>query len=349
MRRFALLVLIFATTSGGAAAQSQTDAPTFKPPEWLRRPTAQDLLSVWPAAAFKGGQGGKAVIACDTTVEGTLRGFRVLSESPAGLGFGAAAMALAPQFLMKPATKAGVPVASRVQIPVDFQRPDRALGSRIRSSTTDVQTNAVFSDVSWVSAPSHQEVMAAYPAKARAEGVGGSVTLMCKFTRGGGLAACQEAREEPAGYGFENAARALTSRFVAPLKTETGRSVVNGYTQVRVTFAPGPLTEGEPVILRPNWSRLPEPADFTAALPEAAKRAGVGKARVVMRCKVGGTGGLEACQIRSVEPAGLGFGQATVRLAGKFGLPVRSEEGLPTVGAAVTVPPRWDLDPAAKP
>src|SRR5438045_8179721 len=77
---------------------------------WLKPPSQQDLMGVWPASALKNGQGGKAVIGCTVTVQGALRDCQVVSEKPAGQGFGAAALTLSSQLMMKPALKAGAPV-----------------------------------------------------------------------------------------------------------------------------------------------------------------------------------------------------------------------------------------------
>ena len=57
-----------ALAAGAASAQ-----PVEKPPDWLKRPTAQDLMAVWPAAAWERGEGGKAILTCTATVQGALR------------------------------------------------------------------------------------------------------------------------------------------------------------------------------------------------------------------------------------------------------------------------------------
>ncbi|HZZ35832.1 MAG TPA: hypothetical protein VFE03_08910, partial [Caulobacteraceae bacterium] len=48
--------------------------------DWIRRPSADDIAAVWPAKALKQGYGGKAVISCVVTVQGTLRDCRVAEE-----------------------------------------------------------------------------------------------------------------------------------------------------------------------------------------------------------------------------------------------------------------------------
>ncbi len=79
-------------------------------PDWLKRPDAADVLAVWPSAAWIKGLGGRAVISCRVTLQGALADCSVNREEPVGAGFGAAAIALSPQFLMKPGIRDGKPV-----------------------------------------------------------------------------------------------------------------------------------------------------------------------------------------------------------------------------------------------
>src|SRR5690348_14301195 len=96
------------------AAPTSLAVAQDRQPDWVKTPSARDLAAVWPAAALKEGEGGKAIIACIVTVQGTLRACRVESEDPPGKGFGGAAIALSSQFLMKPALKGGQPVEAGV-------------------------------------------------------------------------------------------------------------------------------------------------------------------------------------------------------------------------------------------
>ena len=45
-------------------------------------------------------------------------------------------------------------------------------------------------------------------------------------------------------------------------------------------------------------------------------------------------------------PAGLGYGEAAMKLSPYFRLAVWTDEGLPTVGGTVSIPLRFDLDSA---
>lgn len=325
------------------APLSATEAADTQP-TWLRKPTAADLMGVWPANALKKGVGGEAVITCEVTAQGALRACRVASETPAGGGFGSAAIALAPQFLMNPATRDGVPVASRVSIPINFEKPPVALGSRIRTLGSGEKMTQMVSNLAWLTAPAYADVLAAYPQKAKDANVGGIATMNCRITSAGSIRNCEVLRSEPRGYGFDTAARSLAGKFTAPTTTAKGESLVSSFTQVQVTFAADSLSAPKPLIGRPKWVAVPKLEDFAAALPAEARRTQTYKARVVLECTVAQGGSLEGCRTESEEPAGLGYGAATLALSKGFRLGVWSEEGLPTVGGLVRIPLRWDLD-----
>ncbi|MEI7932034.1 MAG: energy transducer TonB, partial [Alphaproteobacteria bacterium] len=68
------------------------------------------------------GKEGTATITCVVNDNGTVSNCTVTSESPAGNGFGAAAMTLSPKFKMKPQTKDGAPVGgAKVAVPIQFK------------------------------------------------------------------------------------------------------------------------------------------------------------------------------------------------------------------------------------
>lgn len=91
---------------------------------------------------------------------------------------------------------------------------------------------------------------------------------------------------------------------------------------------------------KPVWDALPSNEDVLAVYPQAAKADGLsGRARIT--CTITAAGMLEACGIASEEPAGAGFGAAALALAGKFSLEPHWADGRSAVGAALTVPFRF--------
>jgi TonB family protein len=337
--------LAAASLAGVASAQDRAA-------DWVKTPSARDLEAVWPAKALKDGIGGKAIIGCIVTVQGTLRACRIESEDPAGVGFGAAAIALSTQFALRPALKDGAPVEAGVRIPINFPRPDRATGSRLKPVTdTDFKGDVIYARLPWRAAPSYAEVLAAYPQKARDKKMGGSATLDCRIGKDGHLSACRTLKEVPEGYGFGSAARSLSHSFVGPTANGKGEPIVGDHAALQVTFAAASLDAATPAIGRPDWKAFPTMEDFTAVVPQAARQAKVYRARVVMECHVGATGALEDCKAASEEPMGLGYADAALALSKAFRLSVWTDEGLPTVGGVVRVPLRFDMQSAmqAKP
>jgi TonB family protein len=125
-----MLALILAAVAATAAA---APAPPARPsvitqPDWLQRPAGSDMANLYPKAAAAQNVEGRATIACKVTAQGTLADCAVTEESPAGQGFGEAALKLATLFKMRPMTRDGVPVdGGKINIPIHFQLPKNNL------------------------------------------------------------------------------------------------------------------------------------------------------------------------------------------------------------------------------
>jgi protein TonB len=91
-------------------------------PDWLRKPNADEMGQYYPPRAMDLGKEGQASIKCSVTAKGTVENCMVVSETPDGLGFGAAAMRLSKLFKMKPQTRDGQSVdGAEVTIPIAFK------------------------------------------------------------------------------------------------------------------------------------------------------------------------------------------------------------------------------------
>ena len=236
-------------------------------------------------------------------------------------------------------------------LPVSFKDIATESGSGVRPGQSfdyEAIEERYVSDVAWSQAPTYAETLAAYPLKARERGVGGHATLDCAFTKAGALTDCEVVAEDPGGYGFGQAALALSKRFVAPDALPDGAKLEGAGVQVEFAFAPEMLQTAEPVIGQPIWTALPTVEDFTAALPADASKAGV-DAVVVLDCTVQAGGSLGGCKVTSEDPSGFALGQAALLLAPKFRVKVWSDDGMPLVGGALRAPIRVKLDTPGKP
>lgn len=326
------------------AAQGETGKLADRKADWAKKPTRDDLLAVWPKAAMARGRGGKALISCKVSHLGALYECAVESESPAGAGFGGAAIALTPQFLMRPAIHDGQPVeGAMVRIPMTFP-------SFTPSPGDDFGAQTVLSIGSWTEAPTYADVVAAYPQKARAKGMGGHVALNCTLKSDGHLQYCEKILADPEGQGFDTAAKQLAARFVGPLTLEQGKTTKGMITQVAFVFSPAMLGGAEPEIGKPHWTSVPTMEQMRSALPPNYAQSKTTTVRVKLGCRVIAGGKVEDCKVMSEEPANEGFGATALAVSKFFGVSTWSQEGLPTVGGRVQIPVRFELgELAAKP
>lgn len=190
----------------------------------------------------------------------------------------------------------------------------------------------------WVSAPTAAEMAALYPAKAKAEGIGGGVELMCTAARSGAMTACDVLGESPRGYGFGAAARKLAQGSLVAAGVSKDQEI-----RIPITFSPDLAKGGTSTVKTPQWTALPSVGDMQAAVPKT--EGGPNDVRVTLVCEVQTGGSLSGCAVDREEPAGQGFGAAILALAPKFQVGLMSAEGMPTVGSKVRVPVRFDLKP----
>lgn len=328
MRTLAAVLLLAAFTTSARAADKDTEA------DWIRRPTPDMLRAVWPKAAMQSGRGGQALIACKLSTQGLLFDCKVVSETPPGMGFGAAAIAMSPQLLMKPARHNGQAVVSEVRIPVKFESPGGPMDSFGARPVVEPA-------MAWQRAPTYAEVAEAYPEKARKAGVGGLVSLSCHLTSTGALADCGVTREEPRGLGFGMAARRISKLFQAYPAAADAPKLEGASVQLPVAFDPVMLKPGEQVVGKPRWVAVPSSEALSASFPKGSTATGV--VRVVMQCRIEQGGSISGCKVETEEPAGQGFGQSTLQVADKMRVATWTMEGLPAVGGLVNIPLRYNL------
>ena len=350
------LFLITAATTTPLIGDAQT---RDRAPEWAARacpagqfcngdnsPSAADLAMVYPVSAARDGLDGHVRLDCLVTVEGQIRDCRVAAESPEGLGFGQAANLVVRQFSMRPAVRGGQPVAERVDIPLafTFKRTDTQVSSNLKGGggQETLSRQKYVGNAAWSRTPSYAEMVAAYPEKAKADGVAARGTLYCTFTAEGSLTACTVENPQPIDPSVAASIRTLIPRFQAPptVPIEGGELPIGGLgVMIPVNFSTRMLQSSAPPLLTaPAWTKMPSNADFAAAFPTKARTIEDLKSRVVLQCTVAPGGLLAGCRVSSETPAGLGFGEAALALSSKFALSSWSEDGAPVVGSSVRVP-----------
>ena len=110
-------------------AQAVAGKPDPIQPRWIRKPSGADLARYYPQQAVISQTPGRVVLSCRVDAEGTLVDCNTEDENPVGMGFGDAALKMAPMFKMRPTTLDGKPVAGgTVLIPVAFALPERQDG-----------------------------------------------------------------------------------------------------------------------------------------------------------------------------------------------------------------------------
>lgn len=334
MRKFAVAAVLL--VAWGAVALAQTTSP-----DWLRKPTSDDLQAAWPARALAAGRGGSAVIHCEINIRGGLEKCQVESEKPAGEGFGAAALMLVPSFLMKPAMEDGKPVRSEIRIPIAFATNG---GGGNMGQSISLITNPP-----WRTAPSFADMAAAWPKGAEAIPQG-HVSMRCKFRKDGSLGNCDVLTENPQGRGFVSAARKLTSLFAIPVDPQNPRALDRAYVNLQIRFINPTAPEAlKRAVVQPRWIRGPDPTKVLSVYPEAAIAAGVKTGLGVAACTIARDGSLTDCKVAREDPQGFGFGEAAVSVAMIMRMSPWTEDGGPVDGGTVKLPVRFNQAPDQKP
>lgn len=323
MPRLLLVLAAALALAGGARAASPPPTGDVEP-DWLHKPGPYDLRAVFPVGLHGPG---RAVLRCRVNIEGLLEDCRVTSESPPGKGVGAAALLLVPNFQMRPAVRAGQPAKGTVNIPILF---DGGVGS-YNGSTVEALVHPL-----WLQAPTQAEVAAAYPRRGPAEG---HAAMRCELKADGRLRECVVLSEEPPYRGFGEVAKKLAPRFRAltdPARFEHSKVLVT------VPFALEAQPPSPRYITAPDWRAGPTPAQTLALYPDKALKDGIRTGRGRVECRIQPDGALADCKAESEEPAGEGFGEAAVRLAGLMAIGAWSQDGRPVDGAHIRIPVRFN-------
>lgn len=116
MIRILLLAgLLFATA---LPAQAQISAMGHV--SLVDQPSREDVRRVYPLTALQRNLEGAAVIQCIVQSNRRLQSCQVVSEDPAGYGFGQAAVSLGPRFRVSPRSRVNTVVVVRIDFLLDW-------------------------------------------------------------------------------------------------------------------------------------------------------------------------------------------------------------------------------------
>jgi hypothetical protein len=121
MLRTLTIGALTALLAGSAASEP---LPGLQNPEFMRRPSANDQVPLYPRRAVTRGIPGAAEIECIVGPKGEMKDCQVLTEAPAGLGFGEATIGAARYFRVPPTDAAGQPTVGKVvRLPLRWNLP----------------------------------------------------------------------------------------------------------------------------------------------------------------------------------------------------------------------------------
>jgi TonB family protein len=304
---------------------------------------AGEFVAVWPGAAYRRGADGHVMLSCKIDIHGLAEWCGVKSESPAGQGFGAAALAIRPTFKLAPAMGADGPVEAMMTIAVKFRSPDTQLdvkGQNFFGNRMPMNAITMLSRPVWAEAPSFEDLARAYPAKAgTAEGY---LVAHCQVMPAGDLRNCQIVKELPAKLGFSKAAMTVVHKFkVTPELAQTKHSNPL-WVDIPIRMPPPAAIQGHPPI-SPNWLTGVDPASAPGVFPPEAVAKGLTSGRGVAQCIVAADGSMASCAPQAGDPDGLGFSEAVAKLALLLKVNRWSADAGPVDGGEVRVAIRIDL------
>ena len=350
-----------------SAATAQPRPSIVTNPDWLRKPSGEDMANNYPQTATMLSLAGRVILHCSVAASGRLDGCEVPTETPKGLGFGNAALALSRQFLMRPQTRDGAPISGgQINIPIVFRLPassppqdppapapesaamlalalkvvaaakttDRAAQSYEQAATA-FESGRV-ADVSPENAAAiAKAIRATYPGRLRDAADGQARVYASLFTAKelAELEAFFKTKAAAAIYGQTNEARALDAGLAAlgrQRQAAISRDIFCG------THSCAPVDGGE----APPWAHVPTLEQVFQSWPPLARTFNLpGSAQLT--CTVIAGGALSGCQITRQTPTGLGFGGAAQTLAGYYSLDLTAPK-VAKVGEAVRFEVHFD-------
>jgi TonB family protein len=224
MRR-AMAALSFAGLLGASPALA-APAPAAPAPQ-----SPDPALVFYPPAAKAAGIQGQAVLSCSYDAHLAVKNCTLVSETPTGQGFGAAALAMA----------ARSPDNPKVDLPDEAAKPPQQLTLHFTLGPPQIvpditRMGHVVQKPGIVSQPTAAQIQAAYPERALANQIEGAAAIDCQVGVDGKLSGCRIAGELPDGFGFGQAALDLAGDFLMKPRAVDGDPVGGAIVRVGVSF-----------------------------------------------------------------------------------------------------------------
>lgn len=213
----------------------------------------------------------------------------------------------------------------------------------------------------WERLPTVEDMTRVYPAEAKARGAGGRATLDCAIAPSGQMTDCRVAQESPGDLGFGAAALSVASLIVLGEETRSSPPFAGGRALIPIIWRtedcpallPPAVGDSSPktlsiaswsarfdLISRPRWLTKPSGDDLRKLFPRTALRNGI-SGRATMVCVVTVEGRMGNCRTDSETPEGMGFGEATLKLAPRFRMTTMTDDCVGVDGATIIIPVAW--------
>jgi TonB family protein len=334
------LTSLYAGRSGNTARSTLVSSlHTDTDPDWLKKPSFDDMVYAWPRAALASGTDGRVTLDCTVNKQGFLQDCSPEDEAPTGEGFGEAALALIPTMLFKPATRNGQPVEAEVTIPINFHAPH-----------ADTLPNIfVLPRPTWAKTPDTAAVLAQLDKKVGDKFADGKIVMMCTVNKPTGkLRRCKVVNSSQGMDQFANVSKALADDFQADSR-QLQEWPDNANARVFVPFSFPDMASAQwskRYLNRVVWTYIPGPRPGHPLFPAAAVQAGFKQGMAKVDCAVANDGRLNDCLVTEESVPGVGFGITAKTMAEASFVNPWTEEGLPAGGARVRVPIQMKYDPA---
>ena len=185
----------------------------------------------------------------------------------------------------------------------------------------------------WLKHPNGDDLARYRPEDAQ---VSGLAVIECRVSKRGLLEYCRVLEESP-GEQYGKAALAIAAKFRMGPADRAGVPTAGRSVRLPIAWTlPEPLNASVPVT--PQWVHAPSGDEMAAVYPAQARwKSG----RAVLACRLSQIGRPTDCTVAEETPAGLGFGEAALKLAPLLRFTTRDASGKSLVGGTFRIPLSW--------